>query len=237
MKKRIVCVLLTLMLLMSLVPANALTASAAELTVSNSGLRVIKDFEGYSNACKWDYSQWSIGYVTKCEENHTATTEVGKAGGHTITEAEASAALLEELAAAEKAVNNFASSNGLSLSQQKFDALVSFTYNCGSGWTSGNSVFKQAVVGGMTGNNFLNAIIQWSTAGGEISNGLMNRRMAEANMYLNGVYSKDAPTNYTYVVYDGNGGEVSQKNQAYNTNSSVLPAATATKSGYTFKGW
>ena len=238
MKKRIVCVLLTLMLLMSLVPAGAITASAAEMTVSDSGLRVIKDFEGYSSKCKWDYSQWTIGYGTKCEKTHADTDpEVGDEGGHTFTEMEASAALLEELAAAEKAVNNFASNNGLSLSQQKFDALVSFTYNCGSGWTSGNSVFKQAVVNGLTGNSFLNAIIQWSTAGGEINNGLMNRRLAEANMYLNGVYSDTAPTNYTYVVYDGNGGEASQKNQAYNTNTSVLPAASATKSNYTFMGW
>lgn len=238
MKKRIVCVLLTLMLLLSLVPAGALSASAAELTVSDSGLRVIKDFEGYSKQCKWDYSQWSIGYGSKCEEKHTNTDpEVGALGGHTITQTEADAIMREELKTWEKKVNEFAASNGLSLSQNKFDALVSFTYNCGSGWMSGNSVFKQAVVKGLTGNSFLNAIIQWATAGGEISNGLMKRRMAEANMYLNGVYSKDAPTNYTYVVYDGNGGEASQKNQAYNTNSAVLPAASATKTGYTFKGW
>ena len=238
MKKRIVCVLLTLMLLMSLVPAGALSASAAEMTVSDSGLRVIKEFEGYSSKCQWDYSQWTTGYGTKCEETHTISNpNVGDLGGHTITEAKASEALAEELAAAEKAVNDFASKNSLSLSQSKFDALVSFTYNCGSGWTSGNSVFNQAVVKGLTGNSFLNAIIQWATAGGEIHNGLMKRRMAEANMYLNGVYSETPPTNYTYVVYDGNGGEASQKNQAYNTNTSVLPAATATKEGYTFKGW
>ena len=238
MKKRIVCVLLTLMLLMSLVPAGALNASAAGLSVSDSGLRVIKEFEGYSSKCHWDYSQWTIGYGTKCEEKHTATNPaVGDLGGHTITEAEASKALAEEMAAAEKAVNDFASKNTLSLSQNKFDALVSFTYNCGAGWTNGNSVFKQAVVKGLTGNSFLNAIIQWATAGGEIHNGLLNRRMAEANMYLNGVYSEDAPTNYTYVIFDGNGGEASQKNQAYNTNTSVLPAASATKEGYTFKGW
>lgn len=238
MKKRIVCVLLALMLLMSLVPAGALSASAAEMTVSDSGLRVIKEFEGYSNKCKWDYTQWSIGYGSKCEKEHTDTNpDVGDLGGHTMTQTEADAIMREELKTWEKKVNEFAASNGLSLSQNKFDALVSFTYNCGSGWMSGNSVFKQAVVKGLTGNSFLNAIIQWATAGGEIHNGLLNRRMAEANMYLNGVYSEDAPTNYTYVIFDGNGGEASQKNQAYNTNTSVLPAASATKEGYTFKGW
>ena len=121
MKKRIACALLTLIMLVSLVPTAALTASAATNAVSEPMIEVIKEREGFSEKAYWDNSQWSIGYGTKSEE------------GATITKEEAEEALLKELAEVDAAVNKFASSKGLGLSQSKHDALVSFTYNCGSG--------------------------------------------------------------------------------------------------------
>ena len=48
MKKRFVCFLLTLMLLVSLVPATALTASAASYGVSNSAITVLKKMVSYN---------------------------------------------------------------------------------------------------------------------------------------------------------------------------------------------
>ena len=42
MKKRIVCVLLTLIMLVSLVPATALTASAASLKTSEAAITIMK---------------------------------------------------------------------------------------------------------------------------------------------------------------------------------------------------
>ena len=77
MKKRIFSFLMALILVFGLVPATALTASAASMTTSESGIALIKGFEGFrANAYK-DNGQWSIGYGTTSQE------------GATITEAEA----------------------------------------------------------------------------------------------------------------------------------------------------
>ena len=233
MKKRILCTLLALILLVSLVPAAALTASAATLTTSDAAIEVLKQFEGYSKYCEWDNSQWSVGYGTKCDgKNHPANPSNGDEGGHQITEVEANEALRAELATVEAAVNKISG-----LNQSKFDALVLFSYNCGTAWIGGSGTLKSAVTSGTTGNDFLNAISLWCTSGGDVSDGLLNRRLAEANMYLNGVYSRYAPSNYTYVKYNGNGGTVDQKVQGYNSSSAVAIKASASQSGKTFMGW
>ena len=71
---------------------------------------------------------------------------------------------------------------------------------------------------------------------------LINRRLAEANLYLNGIYSTAAPAAYTYVILDPNGGTAGNngedKMQAYMSGSNVnIIAANPSKSGYTFGGW
>lgn len=238
MKKRFLSALMALIMLFSLVPAAALTASAASYTTSDAAIGMLKEFEGYSKYCKWDNAQWSVGYGTACNgANHPATKVNGTLGGHAITEVEAIADLREELTAVEKAVNNFAANNGLNMSQSKFDALVLFSYNCGTAWMNGSGTFKQAIVNGTTGNEFLYAITLWSTSAGETLTGLVNRRLAEANLYLNGVYSVSRPSNYTYVRFDGNGAVPSDKVQGFATGSYATIKATASQTGKTFMGW
>ena len=173
MKKRIVCALLALIMLVSLVPVTAVTASAA--SVSNDLVEFVKKFEGFSEKCKADNTQYSIGYGTVCpgsDADHKASKV------HTISEADAKAALDKELQAAADSVNKFVTKHGLSLSQNQFEALVSFSYNCGTGWMSADGIFRQAVLQGKTGNDFLYAITLWSVGG----TGLAKRRLCEANM-------------------------------------------------------
>ena len=232
MKKRIMCALMTLVMLFSLVPVTALTASAA--SVSNDLVEVIKVFENNTEfeeaSCYKDGSQYSIGYGTVCpgsDEDH----ENGKV--HTITEAEAKAALAKELDSAASAVSKFAVKYGLSLTQGQFDALVSFSYNCGTGWMSADGIFRQAVIEGKTGNDFLYAITLWSVGGV----GLANRRLCEAAMYLDGVYTTTAPANYTYVRLDANGGSMEYSIQGYDTVEPVGIVETPTRTGYKFMGW
>ena len=234
MKKRILCAFLALMMLISLVPVTAMNASAASRTTSEAAIKFIKQYESYSKTCHADGTRYSIGYGTKCDGDHTGGTK------HTITEVEASAALAKELPAIEAKINGM----GLNLSQNQFDALVSFSYNNGTAWISGSGIFKNAVMGGKTGNEFVYAISLWSNAHEGFSSGLMNRRLAEANMYLNGVYTKEKPTNYTYVLFDANGGTLtnsmdsgSYKMQGYITGGSVAIKASAVKEGYVFLGW
>ena len=66
---------------------------------------------------------------------------------------------------------------------------------------------------------------------------LLDRRMKEANVYLNGIYSTAVPENYGYVRYNGNGGTVSSSVQGYDVNDPVAPIATATNGSSQFAGW
>ena len=188
MKKRIVCVLLTLIMLVGMLP---LSASAAGLTTSERAITVLKQMQNYSKNCKQYGTEWRNGYGTICAVS-------GDHSAHEITEKKADQALRTKLAELEKAVN----AAGFSLSQNQFDALVVLTYDVGTSWLNGTGVLKSAVAKGLTGNNFLNAIGQTaaysSNSNQDVSR--INRRMIEANMYLNGAYSNVPPSNYSYEI-------------------------------------
>ena len=237
MKKRIVCVLLTLIMLMSLVPV---TASAASQAVSGNAITVLKQLQKYSSTCTNYGTEWRIGYGTICDRkgDHPYHTD-------TFSESDADKALRTKLSELSEAVNSFASSAGISLTQGQFDALVVYSYDCGTAWMSGTGVLRSAVVNGLTGNAFLNAIghcaDQSSSTNDDKVTGVA-RRMIEANMYLNGVYSNVVPGNYTYVSYKAAGGTMAEGTngsytQYFDYNTYPTPAPVPTRAGYTFLGW
>jgi hypothetical protein len=90
-----------------------------------------------------------------------------------------------------------------------------FTYNVGSGWMFTDGDVRQAVIDNTRGNEFIYPFTLWSAAGGKTHMGLVNRRLMEANMYLNGSYSRTRPANYTYVLLDNNGGVGQPKVHGY----------------------
>lgn len=198
MKKRIFSVVLALIMLVSLVPAAAISASAATYSISEAAITVLKQMEGYERKCD---DKGYIGYGTLCEEKGPHD------GAHSMTEKQADKALREELKDLDKAIGTFASNNGVALSQSKHDALVIFSFQNGTAWTTGTGAFKQAVVKGMTGSDFLNAICNFRADIGDD-----HRRMVEANMYLNGVYSTNKPSNFIRVTYDAGEMEVADFN-------------------------
>lgn len=247
MMKRIFCAMLTLIMLVSLVPMGAITASAATTSMSEAGITVLKKLEGFSAKCYRDgeTNRWSTGYGTTCDEDHLdkdgneLKDESGNAVVHTISEKDADVAFRASLDAVEEKVISFASANGLALTQGQFDALVSFTYNCGYAWMSGTGTFKTAVVNGYTGNEFLSAICQWTSVAGNPGT-LLDRRKVEANMYLNGSYSHNAPDAYTYVTLHANGGKIGQEDSVTLYIDTRLASAintTPSRPGYTFMGW
>jgi len=235
MKKRFLCALLTLLMLVSLVPATAFNASAASYSTSESAITILKQMEGYQRTCQNGY----IGYGTRCEkcvENKTHDCE------EEISEKQADTALRAALKDLDSAINSFASKNGLSLSQSKHDALVLFSFENGTAWTTGTGDFKSAVVSGETGSDFLDAICRW-----EISVDDDNRRMVEANMYLNGVYSSTRPYNFIRISYNaskspeyaGMNGSLNGNAslQYYDTTEDPVPEITPSLSGHKFLGW
>ena len=231
MKKRITSLILAVMLLVSAVPAGV---SAQELmAASEDAIQILKKEEGFSAKPYWDYAQWTVGYGTKCPDDKL---EEYKNNG--ITEEAAQLLLQSYIEQYENELHKFMSRTGVVLTQNQFDALLLFSYNCGTGWSySTSGVLYQAIVGSATGNELINAFSRWCNAGGQIKTFLLRRRLCEANMYLNGIYAQTAPDNYGYVLYDPCGGTVSPNVQGYDTALTAAIIPTPTYEGYTFEGW
>ena len=103
-----------------------------------------------------------------------------------ITEQQAIALLRSDIVVAERAVQNNIISN---LTQNQYDALVSLAYNIGA------SAFKNSTVVKYINNpNFHSSIYPnlesawkaWNRTQGKVSNGLINRRQNEWNLYNTG---------------------------------------------------
>lgn len=252
MNKRIVCLLLTLIMLVSLVPVTALTASAASLSTSEAALTVLKNMATFRKDCYQvgHTNQFLIGYGTVCNEvghkvdkegnlveedknDDGIVTTVGHKT-HTINQKQADMLLREAIAALDKKINSFASSNGLTLSQHQHDALALFSFDSGSAWMEGNGVVKTAIVNKAGVNDLLNAMNEWTQYAAPA------RRKIEVNMYVNGVYSNVVPTNYATVTYNANDGYMAQGDtyeMQFDSNTTVSHVPTVSRGGYTFLGW
>lgn len=245
--KRYISGFLVIALMISLCVNAPFRVNAATMTSSDAFISILKTMEGFSKYPYQDGPQWTVGYGTRCPDDKL---EEYKTNG--ITEAEAQALLEDMLADFENTVNNFASKNSLALSQQQFDALVSFTYNCGGAWTTNStSTINKAVREGWTGSKFVYAITLYSTASGDYI--LMNRRLAEANVYLNGIYkasnvSGAIPDELRYVFLDGNGGVSKNSIHGFDTSDPIsvitefskVPTGKGTDGesfSYEFAGW
>ena len=240
--KRIVCLMLTLIMLIGVLPMGA---SAASLKTSEAAITVLKKLTKFNGTC-YQYGktqEFRIGYGTVCNEKGHHVKNDGNLGGnhksHKMTEAQADKALRKALESYDKKVNSFASTNKLSLTQSQHDALVVFSYDCGTAWMDGQGVVKTAVVNKAGANELLSAMHQW-TKGSD-----MDRRRIEVNMYCNGKYSNVPPTSYAEVTYDPNGGSIAQ-NQGdpngtykfyFDTSVAVDHEVIPTNGSDKFLGW
>ena len=229
MKNRFLCGLLAICMLVAMLPATVITASADTRTVSENLITVLKQLEGFSANAYVSGGQWSIGY--------------GTAGspGQTITEAEADKALRAHLQSVEDKLNAFDAGWNLNLTQQQFDALASLSYNVGTGWMNTAGRLRDAITSKASEDKLLFGMSLWANNGTSPDPGLLQRRMAEADIYLNGVYGKKSGT-YTYTIFDANGGTAGSggedKMQGYRRDGSTqILVADPTLSGFTFAGW
>lgn len=245
MKKRIVCVLLTLIMLVSLVPATALTASAASLKTSEAAITIMKKLAIFKKNCYQvpGTNEFRIGYGTICSEKHKTTYKNGKvenspdAGKHSITQAQADQALRKLILDLDAKVNSFASANSLTLSQCQHDALVLFTFDVGDSWMSGSGVVRSAIVSKASTNDLLKAMSDW--AGDQDD---FRRRKIEVNMYKNGVYSDVTPSSFGTVTYNPDGGVIAPNYATsytllFDTSKTSKHIPAPTRNGYKFMGW
>ena len=238
--KRLLCLLFALVLLCGVMVLSVSaeetedTAGDGSFTTSDDCIAMITQMEGFVRYPMWDYAQWTVGYGTRCPDDMLAYYS---ANG--ITEAQAENLLRNFLDRFETEINEkLIKKHNLKLNQHQFDALVSFSYNCGTAWIySSTGTFYKAIVEGYTGNDLVRAFALWCSAGDEVQLFLIRRRLSEANMYLNGVYSQTPPKHYCYVLYNANGGTTSPRTQGYSTEWTATPYPVPTYEGYTFTGW
>lgn len=132
-------------------------------TTNEAGLQLIESFEGLRLTSYQDsVGVWTIGY------GHTQ----GVHQGQTITQAQAQAFLQQDLGVAEAAVNG----HNLTLTDNQFAALVSFTFNLGGG--NLNKLLSQGMPA------VADRILLFDHAGGKQLPGLTRRRTAERALYL-----------------------------------------------------
>jgi len=139
------------------------------MKISQYGIDLIKHFEGcVLDAYKCPAGVWTIGY------GHTKDVQPGDSW----SEDHANHMLEVEL---EEYENYVSTAVTVPLSQNQFDALVSWVYNLGNGNLTSSTMLKVLNSGDYAGVPA--QIKRWNKAGGKVLEGLTRRRQAEADMF------------------------------------------------------
>lgn len=140
------------------------------MRTSSTGINLIKRFEGLKlTAYRCPAGVPTIGYGT------TKNVKLGT----TITEEKAEDLLKKDLVRFETAVKTDVR---VKLNQNQFDALVSFSYNVGTGALQSSTLLKKLNHGDYKGAS--QEFSRWNRAGGKVLNGLIKRREAEKELFL-----------------------------------------------------
>jgi lysozyme len=156
------------------------------MKISVAGLELIRSFEGYHRKLpNGDCTTYRCpaGVLTIGFGNTEGIKE-----GMVWTRAEAEAALLRELAQFEAAVDRLVT---VELNQNQFDALVSFSYNCGIGALQKSTLLKKLNTGDYKGA--ASQFKQWNKGGGRVLPGLVDRRAREATLFMTPVAEAEDP--------------------------------------------
>lgn len=140
------------------------------MKIGPRGLALIKRYEG----CKLDAYQdsvgvWTIGYGST----------LGVKQGQRITQQQADALLIEDLARFENGVGGYVTKD---VKESQADAMISLAFNIGLGNFRDSTLLKLT-----NSNQPMQAAQQfpkWCNAGGKPLLGLLRRRLSEAQLYL-----------------------------------------------------
>ena len=146
--------------------------------MSDKGIEFLKNFEGCSlniYKCSSGYPTIGYGHKLKPDEDYDL-----------ITYEQAESILKNDLLHTERSVIRNIQQN---LSQEEFDALVSFTFNLGGGALQRSSLRYKINSDIFVEPEDISAeFMRWVYSSGIKSSGLINRRKAEANLYNYGEY-------------------------------------------------
>ncbi|MGM9993488.1 MAG: lysozyme [Candidatus Avigastranaerophilus sp.] len=151
------------------------------MKISENGINLIKQFE---TLVLYTYDDLDMSNPKRIATEKTLikgtlTIGYGHTGsdvkvGMSITKEDAEKLLLNDLQVAEKAVNGIVK---IPLNQNQYDALVSFTFNCGS------SNLKK-LVNNRNCEQISKAILLYNKSKGKVCNGLIKRREAEQKLFI-----------------------------------------------------
>ena len=143
--------------------------------ISDVGKNLIKSFEGKRLVSYDDgVGVWTIGYGTIKYPNGIAVKK-----GDKCTDAQADQYFDNDVARFEKAVNLLVK---VPVTQNQFDALVSFAYNLGAANLGQSTLLKKH-----NAKDYKGAAAEfpkWIKAGGKVMQGLVKRRNAEMELFL-----------------------------------------------------
>ena len=141
---------------------------------SKDGLHLTERFEGCRLSAYPDPGSggdpWTIGY------GHTGPEVVE---GLEITQEQAEQYLAQDIKQSEANVNAVVH---VELTQEEFDALVDFAFNCGCRNLDSSTLMKKLNDGDYEGAS--QEFIKWDMAAGHHMAGLLKRREAEAAMFI-----------------------------------------------------
>lgn len=142
------------------------------METSERGLALIKEHEGYRDtAYRCPSGEWTIAW------GHTS----GVREGQRCTPEDAEKWLKQDVASVEREVSY--QTQGVSLKQCQFDALVSFVYNLGAGNFRKSTLLKK-VRANPDNPSIRDEFGKWIYGGGRVLPGLVARREAEADLYF-----------------------------------------------------
>lgn len=139
--------------------------------ITQEGLDLIKSFEGFSPTtylCSAGVPTIGYGHAIKRGESFTL-----------ITEEDAENILARDVSVAEKGVLRLIS---VPLSDGQFNALVSFSFNLGTGALQRSTLRLKLNRGEYVDTS--DEFMKWIRAGGRVIKGLIRRREAERRMFL-----------------------------------------------------
>ena len=211
MRRRLVSILLILTMIFTVLPVSALADGEESplfegtLRISEAGIEMIQDLEGYIAKPWHDVSQYSIGYGC-------STDYARKYGFSTdyLSEEEAHQLMLFVLDGMEDAVDSFLEKYDITVNQYQYDALMSLTYNLGKLWIGDDTRLGELLIeGNYTVNELASAFgIYCHTGSGEsakVLDHLVSRRIREAKLFLYGAYDfSDVEEKFCRLTYEGN---------------------------------
>lgn len=141
------------------------------LQYSRNGCQQLTErFEGCKLVAYQDIKGiWTIGW------GHTGADV---RPGLTITQEQAEALLLHDVQNAVNYVNHLVT---FALTQNEFDALVDFTFNVGCGNFASSTLLKDLNAGNLKAAS--DEFPRWDKASGVVVQGLLNRRIAEQEVF------------------------------------------------------